>query len=88
MVQLLIVDVAASLQSFHQEPKNPFALLAKDRIVVRIRTVTKKLNFSNDYIERNKKIGATTVRWYVKSTKWGSGIQRKSQAHVVTEKHQ
>ena len=87
MVQLLIVDVAAGLQSFHQEPKKRFASLAKDRIAVGIRTVTKKLNFSNDYIERNKKIGATTVRRYVKSTKWGKVAYKEKVKPMLSQKN-
>ena len=46
--------------------KQRICIAAKDRIAVGIRKLklleTKKLNFSNDYIKINKKIGATTVR--------------------------
>ena len=31
----------------------------------------KKLNFSEDFQPRNKKVGVITVRQYVKSTDWG-----------------
>ena len=61
--------------------------LAKDRIAVGIRTVTKKLNFSNDYIERNKKIGATTVRRYVKSTKWGKVAYKEKVKPMLSQKN-
>ena len=87
MVHLLIVNVAAGLQSFHQEPKNALSSLAKDRIAVGIRTVTKKLNFLNDYIERNKKIGATTVRQYVKSTKWGKVAYKEKVKPMLSRKN-
>ena len=67
--------------------KERIASLAKDRIAVGIRTVTKKLDFSNDYIERNKKIGATTVRRYVKSTKWGKVAYKEKVKPMLSRKN-
>ena len=50
----------------------------KDRVrnlamnqVTAIRSVVKKLDFSNDFQAQNKKVGVTTVRRYVKTTDWG-----------------
>ena len=49
----------------------------KDRVrhlamnqVTGIRTVVKKLNFSEDFQNRNKKVGVTTIRRYVKYRLW------------------
>ena len=39
--------------------------------VTGIRNVGKKLNFSEDFEARNKKVGVTTVRQNIKSTSWG-----------------
>ena len=71
--------------------KERIASLAKDRIALGIGKLkllaTKKLNFSNNYIERNKKIGATTVRWYVKSTKWGKVAYKENVKPMLSQKN-
>ena len=47
-----------------------------------IRSVVKKLNFSEDSEALNKKAGMTKVRWYVKSSDWGKIIR----AHTAKKK--
>ena len=45
--------------------------LTEDQVGVGIRTVSKKLNFSDSHINRGKRIGVTTVSDHVKSMLWG-----------------
>lgn len=45
--------------------KRKITALVKDRVGVGVRTVAKRLNFSQDFLDRHKTICANTVRNYV-----------------------
>ena len=54
--------------------------------VTAIRSVVKKLDFSNDFQAQNKKVGMTTVRWSVKSTDKGNVAYKELVKYILTAK--
>ena len=61
--------------------------MAREQVGVGIRTVCKKLNFSDNFTEREKRIGVSTVRRYVKTTASGKAAYRERVKPLLSQKN-
>ena len=59
--------------------------MAREQVGVGIRTVCKKLNFSDNFTEREKRIGVSTVRRYVKTTACGKTAYKERMKPLLSQ---